>query len=182
MKNIDLGNVIEFWNWFKSISKKLLLEPTRADLISQIDNRLSKFGLFDWEIGPWEDNTYYFAISPNSDAGKLEFTLEFVKNAPQCAGWHFMSSKPPKSDWQGKWKMKNQMGKEILVDSSNWEYILYAFEDGTFDIDIKINSVDSDSNTVNTAIDIALTGYLGEEAFMRLIKNIKIVSSFERSN
>ncbi|EHQ24338.1 hypothetical protein [Mucilaginibacter paludis] len=181
MKRIDLDSIIEFWNWFKSISKNLLLEPARIDLISQIDSRISKIGRFDWEIGPWEDNAYYFAISPNLDSVKLEFTREFIRNAPKCFGWHFLPSKPPKSDWQGKWKMKNEMGNEILVDSSNWEYILYEFEDETFDMDIMINGIDGDDNVVNTAIDIALTGYLGEETFMRLIKNIKIVSSFEES-
>jgi hypothetical protein len=179
LKSTDLKSIVDFWNWFKSISENLLHEPTKADLLSQIDSRINKFGRFDWEIGPWKDNTYYFTISPNLDVSKLEFTREFIENAPQCAGWHFLSSKPPKTDWQGKWKMTNEIGKEIWIESSNWEYILYEFEDKTFDMDILINGIDGDSNTVNSAIDIALTGYLGEETFMRLIKYIKVVSSFD---
>ncbi|MDO3644567.1 hypothetical protein [Mucilaginibacter sp. L3T2-6] len=179
MEKIDSDSLIKFWDWFKSVSKDLLVDPTRSDLIYQIDSRINKFGRFDWEIGPWKEETYYFTISPNLDTAKLEFTREFVKNAPKCAGWHFLPSKPPKSDWQGIWKMRNEMGKEILVDSNNWKYILYEFQDETFDMDIMIDAVDGDNDTINTAIDIALTGYLGEETFMQLIKNIKIVSSFD---
>lgn len=179
MKKTDVIS-IEFWNWFRSISNDLLLDPTRSDLIAQIDNRVSNLGVFDWEIGPWEEELYYFAISPNLDGAKLEITRGIVLHAPVAIGWHFLPSKPPKKDWQGIWKMKNELGKEILIDSNNWKYILFEFDDRTFDLDIMIDNVDSDNyDVVNMAIDIALTGYLGEEKFMKLIKGIKIVNSFE---
>lgn len=179
MEKINLESINKFWDWFKSVSRDLLDDPTRSDLIYQIDSRINKFGRFDWEIGPWKEETYYLAISPNLDAAKLEFTREFVKKAPKCIGWHFLPSKPPKSDWKGVWKMRNEKGKEILGDSNNWKYILYEFEDETFDMDIMIDAVDGGDNSINIAIEITLTGYLGEETFMQLIKNLEIVSSFD---
>jgi len=179
---MDIDNRIEFWNWFKTISDDLFLDPTRSDLIQQIDHLINKLGVFDWEIGPWGEHTYYFAISPNLDSDKLYFTREFIEYAPMCSGWFFLSSKPVKNDWKGIWKMQNEFGKDILVDSNNWKYILYEFEDETFDIDIMIDNVDGDDNTANTAIDIALTSYLGEEDYMTLIKNVKIVDFFEEEH
>ena len=56
------------------------------------------------------------------------------------------------------------------------------FEDETFDMDIMIDTIDGDNDTVNMAIDIALTGYLGEEKFMQLIKGIKTVTRFEEEH
>jgi hypothetical protein len=173
---INFNNrIVEFWKWFESISDELLLNPNREDLISQIDVHINQLGAFDWEIGPLSKITSYFAISPNLDYDKLQYTRQIIANAPHCIGWQFFPSKPPK-EWDGIWKMKNEFGKRILINSSNWEYILYQFEDRTFDIDILIDYVDGDLQTCYLAIDIALTGYLGEEEFMRLIKNIKILT------
>ena len=68
--------------------------------------------------------------------------------------------------------MKNELNIEIQINTSNWEYILYQFDDNTFDIDVLIDDIDGDTNTCYLAIDIALTGYLGEEKYMQLIKNV----------
>lgn len=170
--------LVKFWDWFKSISDDLLLDPTRSDLIYQIDDRVNQLGRFDWEIGPWKDDSFYFAISPNLDVMKLELTRQIIQYAPKCKRWCFLASKPPKNDWHGIWKMKSEIGKSILVNSNNWEYILYEFDNNSFDIDIKIDDIDDNIN-INVAIDIALTGYLGEENYMTLIKNIKVVTSFD---
>ncbi|MES2427149.1 MAG: hypothetical protein V4560_09250 [Bacteroidota bacterium] len=176
---LNIDEVIDFWKWFKSISNELLIDPTNTDLIIQIDERIRTFNDFDWEIGPWKDSIYYLSISPGLIADKLEFTREFVKYAPASSGWHFLSSKPSKIDWKGIWKMSNDTGEEILVDSNNWKYILYHFEDKTFDIDVITDDINGNEDTVSMAIDIALTGYLGEEMYMSLIKNISVVNNFE---
>ncbi|WP_426671589.1 hypothetical protein ACPPVU_10160 [Mucilaginibacter sp. McL0603] len=176
MKETDINKIVKFWEWFKLISDDLLRAPTRPDLISKIDDSVNKLGSFDWEIGPYKKGEYYFAISPNLDINKLEVTREFITYAPVCPGWTFLSSKPPK-DWKGIWKMANENGKDIWIDSNNWRYILYKFEeDETFDMDIIVDHIEGDINTIHMAIDIGLTGYLGEEKFITLIKHIKIIS------
>jgi hypothetical protein len=180
LSKIDIDRIIKFWDWFKSVSNDLILNPTRNDLTNHIDNYVSQLGHLDWEIGPWDENLFYFAISPNLDPNKLDLTHQIIEYAPICDGWHFLHSKPPK-DWQGIWKMKNEFGAEIWVNSSKWKYILYAFEDKTFDMDIMIDDINGNDNTINMAIDIALTGFLGEERFMYLIKNISIISLIEES-
>ncbi len=175
--NNDL--VTKFWTWFGSISKELLKNPHREDLISQLDNHVNDLGHLAWEIGPLKENTYYLAISPNLSDSKMELTRSIISTAPLCDGWTFLYAKPIKVQWKGIWKMKNHVGKEILVDCNNWEYILYEFKDRTFDMDILIDGVDGDMETCYSAIDIALTSYLGEEEFMKLIKGIKILTELD---
>jgi hypothetical protein len=177
--DVNFNNkVIRFWEWFKSIADDLLLDPTNSSLISQIDYRVSQLGHFDWEIGPFYEGIFYFAISPNLNIDRLAITRQIVDLSPKCRGWDFLSSKPPKKNWRGIWMMNNDFGKEISINSNNWEYILYQFEDKDFDMDIMIDDIDENLETCYLAIDIALTGYLGEEEYLRLIKNVKIVPEF----
>jgi len=176
MKEKDINaRIINFWNWFESISDDLFKNVKRSDLLDQIDTRVSFLGRLDWEIGPLDESNYYFAISPNLDDKKFQLTQEIVGYAPNCKGWKFFSSKPSK-EWEGKWTMKNEKNEEIFIDTTDWKYVLYQFEDSTFAMDILIDKVDGDLNTCQLAVDIALIGYLGEEKFMNLIKDIKIIT------
>jgi hypothetical protein len=174
-------NVQKFWVWFESIASHLLENPTSPHLVNKLDENVHKLGGYDWEIGPWNDGLNYFAISPNLDIQKVAGAKQVIEIAPTCEGWHFLSSKPPKA-WMGIWKMTNETGNEIIVDSNDWKYILYKFDDDTFDIDILINNIKGNVDTQYFAADIALTGYLGEENFMKLIKNVLVVDKFETSN
>lgn len=176
---LNSNQIINFWKWFKTISAELLVYATNKNLLNQIDIQVSQLGSFDWEIGPYEKGNCFFAISPNLDIDKLSYTKQIIDMAPQCDGWCFLPSKPVKTDWKGIWKMKNELGKEIHVDSNSWRYILYALEDGTFYTDVVISDIDGNTDTQYMAVDIAFTGYLGEENYMYFIKNTKIVSQFE---
>ncbi|WP_114938884.1 hypothetical protein [Mucilaginibacter endophyticus] len=176
---MDLNQVeiSSFWDWFKTISADLLINPTDTYFINLLDTQVSKLGNVDWEIGPWEENVTFLAISPNLNFEQLDFTRKVIDAAPYCSGWKFLPSKPPK-DWCGIWEMENEIGKTILVDTSNWTYILHRFDDEGFGIDFQIPDFAGDQTTQYVAIDIALTGYLGEEPFMNLIQDINIVDDF----
>ncbi|MEO7214056.1 hypothetical protein [Mucilaginibacter sp.] len=171
----------DFWQWFESVSKDLLNYADNKKIIDELDVRTAQLGRFDWEIGPLGEATY-FAISPNLNPEKLMLTQKIIDLAPTLSQWIFLPSKPAKHDWKGIFKMKNQWGKEILVDCSSWQYILYQFEDNTFDADVLISGVDGDNDTRNMAVDIAITGYLGEEYFLQTIQNVKVLESFYPQN
>lgn len=175
---INIDKINSFWIWFGSVAADLLEYPTNGNLISLLDSRITELGVSAWEIGPWKNDDYFLAISPGLDVNQLLLTQQIIDLAPICNGWHFLAFKPVK-DWKGSWDMKNEWDKTIRVHSTNWEYILYLFDDGTFDIDIKIDGVDGNEDTRYAAVHFALTGYLGEEVFMKLILNIKIVDIFK---
>jgi hypothetical protein len=176
--DINIDKVNSFWNWFESIASHLLEHPSNQNLISLLDARITDLGIAAWEIGAWENDDYFLAISPGFNINHIPLTQQVVDLAPVCAGWHFLAFKPAKG-WEGIWDMKNESGKTLRVNSANWEYVLYQFDDGSFDIDVKIDEVDGNEATRYDAIDLALAGYLGEELFMQLIQNVTIVDTFE---
>ena len=174
----DHKKVIEFWTWFKTIAQDLSQKPTDGILIQQIDSFVKNLGPYDWELGPYNSTNFYFAISPNLSFKLLEETKQIIELAPTCEGWSFLSAKPPK-EWKGIWKMKNEFGKEIQIEANNWKYILYEFDDQTFAIDLIISPINGNEDTVMLAADIALTGFLGEENYMQLIQDVKVLLDFE---
>ncbi|MGF7075599.1 hypothetical protein [Mucilaginibacter sp. R-33] len=178
MVDLNSESISRFWDWFKTVSADLLMNPNDAYFVNLLDKHVGELGGFDWEIGPWEENILFFAISPNLNIAQLEFTRKIITMAPDCPGWKFLPSKPPK-DWAGTWEMENETGKNVIVDASDWKYILYRFDDGTLDIDINISDFKGNSAIRDIAVDIALTGYLGEETFMNLIQEINIVDRLE---
>ena len=175
---IDYEKVVAFWQWFKSVSNKLILDMKDADVLSTLDNYVATIGPFDWEIGPDTTSTFYLAISTNLNPDLVGGVRQIVDLAPVCRGWSFLSAKPPKESWEII-EMFNELNAFITVYTSSWEYVLYKFEDGTFDMDIKIDSVDGNVDTCYLAVDIAITSILGEEKYMQLIRNVKIVPGFE---
>lgn len=175
--SIEMNKVLFFWKWFESVSDALHLNLENVDILSELDNKVKELGPFDWEIGPVDDNLLYLAISPRLNEEYLKITKEIVSYAPSCKGWWILYAKPRK-EYAPVFSMVNEKGKSILVDISDWEYVLFLFEDGTFDIDLRISSIDGNLETKNLAVDVALTGLMGEERFMALIKNIRIVNDF----
>jgi len=174
----DANKINKFWDWFKTISDDLLDHENNQTLIYQLDDWVNRLGAVSWEIGPWENDCQFFALSPNLDPDMLTFTQQAIALAPACKGWHFLPSKPPK-EWNGIWQMRNERDIQITVDTEAWQYILYQFDDGVFSIDISITPIDGNQETKKQAVDIALTGYLGEEDYMLLINDIQIIDEFE---
>jgi hypothetical protein len=164
--------VISFWDWFKSISDNLASNISNTNLLEQLDNQIKLLGPFDWEIGPLENDYLYLSISPNLNEELLVTTRQIISLAPTCEGWFFFPAKPPK-EWADSWKMLTDSGTEFIVDASKWKYVLYKFEDHTFDIDIFINAASKD--LYKLAAEIAITNIIGEERFIELIQNVTVV-------
>jgi hypothetical protein len=167
-----------FWIWFKSISESLYLNIKSPAYTGLIDEKIRKLGRFDWEMGSVNDELMFFAISPNLDADLFSVTEEIVSYAPECKNWTFLSSKPRK-EYTPEWRMTDDRGNWMTVDTSSWLYVLYYFEDGTFDMDLQMNSFDLGEKQKTLALDIVLTNILGEEDYMHLVQHVKIVDHFE---
>jgi hypothetical protein len=168
----------EFWEWFKSRSNQLFDDPTNADIILDLDRQIQSLGPFDWEIGPFNEEFMYLAISPNLDPKLLAITRLIVKSAPKVKNWVFYDSKPQKP-YISQWHMLNDVGKPILIDTSFWKYVLYKFQDGTFDIEVNVVSIDGNEQTRLLAVEIAMANILGEHTFLTLVKNVSVTDSNE---
>lgn len=174
---VEKEDIEIFWNWFHSVSSKLYINSKDADILKLLDQKVTELGPFEWEIGPIDETLLYLAISPNLDSELLKATTELVKQAPVCKRWIFFAAKPFKP-YSPILNLTNEYGRAISIDISNWTYVLFSFEDGTFDIDVKIDPINGNKETQNLALDIIMANILGEEKYMTLFKNVNIVNHF----
>jgi hypothetical protein len=116
-------------------------------------------------------------LSPNRQESQIEEVDEIISLAPSLAGWEFISCKPRKTEILS-WYMLNEKNEKIMVDARNWKCVVYKFPDNTVDLDIKVEEVRGDIDTQYTAVDIHLTNLLGERNYLKIVKQINIVSEF----
>jgi len=178
---IDYYNVKQFWEWFKTISEELYYNPNDGALIKSLDLKVANLGPFDWEIGPTLDSDLYFAISPNLNIDLMPAAKEIVASAIPSNGWLFLAAKPEKGFIE-EWDMLNEFNQAIHINIMNWQYILFQFEDNSFDMDLIVDNIQETTSTTKLAAEIALTNILGEEEFVKWIKNIRVLPSKEISN
>lgn len=171
---MDHNKILAFWIWFKQISNKLSLNLKNQDLLGELDFKVQDIGNFDWEIGPYSNEDFFLAISPNLDKNLLKETKTFISMAGDCPNWFFLASKPEKG-WFGQWKMENEFGQVIDINANSWRYILYEYENREFEMDIFIDNVKFNQDTAYKAVDIVLTNLLGEERYINLFENITII-------
>lgn len=153
-----------------------------STLIDDLDKRVTLLGeRMDWEIGPLNNREQYFCLSPNLNENLIPLVREIVEAAPELKNWKVIPFKPKKG-WIGQWKMFNETGKEIMVDADSWRCVLYKFEDDVYEIDVKVEHVDGNDDIKYLAVDIVLTNLLGEEVYLKTIKNISLVKGFEEKS
>lgn len=139
--NLNNHQIISFWQWFTSTSQPLYQNIKDEDILAELDQKVQALGPFDWEVGPVDDTLLYLAISPNLDEDLLKATCEIISYAPSCEGWSFLNAKP-KKEYTPIINMAYENGKKISIDIGTWSYILFHFDDDTFDIDIRISAVE----------------------------------------
>ena len=177
---LNESQIQKFWAWFQSVSVQLYNDCVNKRVIENLDANIKKLGLFDWEIGPY-NTKLYLAISPNLNPQLLDNTKQIIAYAPKSEDWVFLSSKPPKN-YYPILNLVNEFGNSISINIDSWRYILYHFDNDTFDMDVVTEEIHGNVSTKKLAIDIVLTNILGEEKYISLIKNIYTLDCFDESN
>lgn len=171
--NLKIQN---FWNWFKENSSKINPEVITEDMIDTLDSKILELGDFAWEIREGISKPNMLIISPGGDVELLEHTKSIIENSLAIDEWEFEYFKPAK-EWDYSFYIDEE---STLIDASDWEYVLLKFSDGTFDILIKAENINTlDDNDKSIAIDIVLESSLGEKNYLERILNYELVSSFE---
>jgi len=174
---MDKAQIQNFWKWFVKNVSQFKSDDADQKLFDQLDQKIQELGEFDWELGELKKE-WFFVISPNFNEELLLQTEQIISQAPECPGWIFFSARQ-KKDWDLIWDMPNAQGSLIKVDARSWEYLLYQFDDGSFDIDISPVGFKGDLETKYVAIDFVLAGILGEREYLSLIKGINLVNKFK---
>jgi hypothetical protein len=173
----DQLRVADFWERLIELLNSIKSDPENNELINRIDKFISDTTEYDWEYGPSSKTEFYFCLSPNLREDLIEEVERIISLAPKIDGWEFIAGKPRKDEIV-PWLMLDDNNLEIMVDPSNWRFILYKFKDNTFDIDVKLNDLNGSLDFQYMAINILLTNALGEKEFMKWIKGINIVTEF----
>lgn len=173
------GKFDVFWDWIKNNIDYLIPKKITPEYINLLDKEIEKLGNFSWEIG-FDDKVKkkFLTISSEGDTELFELSKAIINQAPPIEDWIFYSSKPPK-----QWKLIFNLiinGEKVQFDASEWKYVLYKYDDGVYDIVIKVpNSYKPYEGYFYQLGDIALTGELGESFVIRYINEIELVYEFD---
>lgn len=177
-----VNNIIEikeFWNWFALNKDQFIPSKITNEFISQLDNKILSMGDFSWEIREGISKNYMLIISPGGDINLLSRTKEIISFSPDLEDWEFFHYKPEKK-WDFKLSLYEEDKVQKIVDVSDWEYVLYKFPDGSFDIIFRAENLINSSDDEKIVIaEIVLESILGEELSLEYIKNIEVLLEFD---
>lgn len=178
MNNLDVEN---FWTWFETNKELFRPEIISNENIDKLNSKILSLGDFDWEIREGITKENLLIISPGGNLDLIESTKSVIALAPLLSEWEFLHYKPSKK-WDYKLSIEEGCVKR-MIDASEWEYVLFKFNDGCYDVLIKAHSISSlDVDYQYDLIDLVLENILGEEMSFKLIKNVEIVSDFDKES
>jgi hypothetical protein len=121
---VDAKQIHDFWEWFITVSDRLMTEPANEALATQLDERVREFhhGLI-WEICPGGFRPRQLTISPNLDPELRQTAREIIHAAPVLAHWEFYPTRQPKA-WDYKVHIDNHKGQRMELDVSDWVFLL----------------------------------------------------------
>lgn len=177
---VDILKIKQFWEWFSRNCQSFGVDFDNRVLLEELDNWISRLGDFSWEVGPGKVRENALIISPNGNVDLLQDTKEIVKNAKDCAGWEYYYAKPVK-DWELIFDFETSEEEVVEVDASKWEYVLLQYEDGMFEIIIKVSGLRQlNESDKQVAAEVLLDGVLGEETRMQTVCAIDVVEEFDK--
>ena len=165
-----------FWGWFSTIASELATDLENDDLLQALDERVSRLGVA-WELGPGTTRPSALAITPDGDRDLLPLTRHIVALAPQIPGWELLAARPPRNPSLTFSLRQTGSGSEVEIDATRWRYVLFRFQDGTFDAVIHQQGTEIDDSSRHAAAALCLDGILGEAKRLELIRDIEPVAA-----
>jgi hypothetical protein len=167
--------ISSFWDWFARNADRL--QPANVDEITteELEAQLDRLGVCDWEIGPGMSRPNMFAISPGGNPSLLDTTRAIISFAPQTPDWEFHPAKPRR-----KWKLRFKFRDGMMVDATDWEFVVFRFDDGMHDILFKapgnclLSKEDKD-----LAGTILVQGEIGEKKMLEKVNVIEVVEEWK---
>ena len=114
----EYDKIEAFWRWFVQnnsfIQNSIQNESAkdRATVVEQMNNYILDLGLFTWDLGLNDENTWFLTISPNGDSELLEISQRIMEDAPTHLDWEFHAIKPAKN-WNRIFFVYNEHMDEI---------------------------------------------------------------------
>ena len=138
--------------------------------------------MLTWDMGLDNDDNWFLLLSPNGDEELLKITQQVMTNAPEHMDWLFYSSRPAKT-WNRQILIYDELHDELIIDASNWHYLVFDDEDEKLAIVLEATNLTSiDSNLTETAAAEFLIKELGELNWILQIGSVEVVSSVENEH
>lgn len=173
-----VSKINRFWQWFSRHRSELSRKPISQILIRELETHLFAIAEVDWEIGPGITDTHLFSLSPRGDFELLYMTTTIIERAPHLPDWQFSAAKLPR-----QWNLQFQIdhdGTPVAIDASQWEYLLYRFKDGTFELLLRPDDRKGLSQEqLELAAIIIADGELGEKRRMLLVGEMVVVGEWD---
>ena len=82
-----LHSIQGFWEWFSQNASKFGDTFDNHPLLRQLDAHVGSLGDFGWEVGPGQQESNAFVLSPGGDRDLLAETTAIIAAAPKLKGW-----------------------------------------------------------------------------------------------
>ncbi len=181
----EYDKIEAFWRWFVQnnsfIQNSIQNESAkdRATVVEQMNNYILDLGLFTWDLGLNDENTWFLTISPNGDSELLEISQRIMEDAPTHLDWEFHASKPAKN-WNRIFFVYNEHMDEIEIDANDWEFVATQAGGGKITLWLEAKNIQTlDTETADQAAHLFLVNEIGELAKITQLKDVKIVSALE---
>ena len=175
--NLDL--VRDFWKWFNDNQNNFGNKFENKELLEDLDEWIRKLGPFAWEVGPGISKANLLVVSPGNIFELLALTKEVVSYASQLRDWEIYYAKPPKN-WDFEYYFQDTGSERLLINASNWRYILFQYEDGQFEILVEAGNISGLKDDEKlAAAEIVLEGILGEEIMIVSVCGVEVVATLE---
>lgn len=170
-------NILEFWSWFSHNEAFLVSNRINNELVNKLNEMILSIEDFDWEIREGVKKENMLIISPRGDKKLLEYSKQVIDLSPSLQKWEFQHYKPAKI-WDYHFSIIEKEAR-IMIDASDWEYVLLKFPDGTYDIIVKALTLKAVPKEYHySALNIALDSILGEKMRIELIGDTEMVEKF----
>ena len=172
------NTIIRFWQQFEVLAPQIAAQAT-DELIDELDQLIATLGEYSWEIGPYEANSLYIALSPNLNVDLVRSIETIVAAAPAIPGWVAIVGKPRKPEVAEVWYMTAPNGTEIAINTKAWDCVLYKFPDGIYELDVRLQGTSLPEDLQWMAMDTHMVNLLGEFTYLTKIETVKIVAQFD---
>ncbi|MBN8877460.1 MAG: hypothetical protein J0I32_07935 [Sphingobacteriales bacterium] len=176
--NKMVNEYLSFWQWFVESRHQIETITSGSSIVADIDRRITALGDFVWEVGPGKVKSSSFTLSPGGDVNLLSKAKVIVSYSPNLEDWEFYYARQEKT-WSNI-VIVSVDNERISIDVSQWKYVLFKYEDLTFDVLLKPSPWMPILEQEITGIsEMIIDNIVGEELRLLRLPYIEVVRDFD---
>jgi hypothetical protein len=183
-ESVQAARIGMFMSWFKNNEIRLLNIYDQQDVGQSIDDQLDRVDpRLGWEIGPADEGSMYFAVSPDLDKTLFLLAKQLVNLSfsYQLNGFEFRIGRQ-RRPWSDIIQIaKNEKSYFSEIDISEWRYMVFRVPDSEL-LDIVFSCGENcpfSDNDLDEVATLVAVGLLGEMVVLERVDQIEVVKAFD---